>query len=772
MNPAYIDAPIPSRVNGSANGTAQPQSVAPMITVHSISAPPPGLNLGDVYYTLFRHKWKILACAALGVAGAMAAYRFNAPPFQSEAKLFVRYIISENKGIRNDSTAKSPDERGETIMKSETEILGSMDLVRQVVDAIGPEKILAKAGGGKDANTAMAVVKSNLGVNVAPATSVIHIVFRHPDAEIVQPVLREVINRYFKLHVETHTANGMIGDFLAQETDQLRSRLAQTEDDLRKATIKAGIISLEDAKKAYSDQLAAIRRELLTAQAELAQRTAVLEEFNRHFSAESSNKTPEAAVPEEVLMKYANASRQVETLQQAERELLTQFTPENARVKEIHALLDAAMETRNALQNQHPKLIQMARATQHGAESASIDPIALATQITAFNAKIKVLNKQLEDVRTEAARVEQMEGTIVELRRKREMDEANYRNYAASLDQARINETLGNGRVSNIIQIQTPSPPFSDHSRTNKVVGFLLGGGLLVGIAWAFLIELYIDRSIKRPVDLERTLRVPIFLSIPALRRKALTAASPLLLEAPSAMRRDTDLSINGANGVNGHHKPASPEVYESHPLQPFHETLRDRLIAYFESIDLTHKPKLVAVTGIGNDAGVTTTAVGLARSLSETGEGNVLLVDMTVGQGLTQQFLKGKPVCGLDELLDARDNAHVDEKLYVVTENNSDRLSRNLPQRFTKLVPKLKASDFDYIIFDMPPVSQISITPRLASFMDMVLMVVESEKTDRDIVQRATSLLAESRAHVGVILNKTKSYVPARLFQDQLTTS
>ena len=65
----------------------------------------------------------------------------------------------------------------------------------------------------------------------------------------------------------------------------------------------------------------------------------------------------------------------------------------------------------------------------------------------------------------------------------------------------------------------------------------------------------------------------------------------------------------------------------------------------------------------------------------------------MTAEQGSAQQFAKGRPVIGLDELLEARSQAHVTENLYVVAEgSNSDRLSRNLPQRFTKLVPKLKA--------------------------------------------------------------------------------
>jgi Mrp family chromosome partitioning ATPase len=204
--------------------------------------------------------------------------------------------------------------------------------------------------------------------------------------------------------------------------------------------------------------------------------------------------------------------------------------------------------------------------------------------------------------------------------------------------------------------------------------------------------------------------------------------------------------------------------------LRRFHETLRDRLIGYFERRNLVHKPKLVAVTSLGRRAGVTTTAAGLAGSLSETGDGNVLLVDMTPGQGSAQQFCRGNAVCGLDEIFTTRDSAQVHDNLYVVSEEpGKDKLSQILPQRFTRLVPKLKAIDFDYIIFDMPPVSQISITPRLAGFMDMVLLVVESEKTDRDIIQRATALLAESKAHVGVVLNRTRSYVPTLLNQESL---
>ena len=137
---------------------------------------------------------------------------------------------------------------------------------------------------------------------------------------------------------------------------------------------------------------------------------------------------------------------------------------------------------------------------------------------------------------------------------------------------------------------------------------------------------------------------------------------------------------------------------------------MRDRLIVYFEVHNLTHKPKLVAVTSASRGAGVSTLAAGLAASLSETGDGNVLLVDMNVEQGAAQQFYHGNAGCGLDTALNSetKGDALVQENLYVVNGNaNSEELPRILPKRFSALVPKLKASEYDYIIFDLPPVSR-----------------------------------------------------------------
>jgi len=701
--------------------------------------PAPATSYNDVLYVLFRNKWKIAICTALGLAAAGAVYLLFPPPFQSEAMLFIRYVLENSTPAMpgSDSKAVSPDQRGETIMNTEVEIISSMDIADQVADSVGPEKILSKDKGPKDRDHAGAVIRKNLIIEPLPKSSVIRLVFEGADPTVVQPVLTAVVDAYLKKHVEVHRGMGTAGDFLSQETDQLRSRLSQTEDELRKAKDKAGIISLDDSKKAYAEQLARIHEETYAAEAELAERTAMLGALAKvspsaKADASKGNDT-EPAIPNSQINEYRDICGRLDWLQRNEQQLLVLFTDQNQRVKDVRAQIADIEGKKQALENKYPGVVRYAAPISSApglagpAPASTIDIAAETARLSGIQSKIKVLNSELDQIRTEAGNIDQLEGNISELQRQKELEEANYKYYAVHLEANRIDEALGSGRSVNIAEIQTPTPPHVDVIREWKILGGIAGGGLALGIVWAFLIEFYFDHSIRRPRDVERLLRVPLFLSIPDF-------------------------------GRNGHNR------------RVFHETLRDRLIGYFESLNLTHKPKLLAVTGVGRSSGVTTTAAGLAQCLSETGDGNVLLVDMTVGQGSTKQFYKGSTSPKLEELLSTQGTAMVHNKLFVVGEEpNSDRLSRALPSRFSQLVPKLKASDFDYIIFDMPPVNQISITPRLAGFMDMVLLVVESEQTDREIAQQAAELLASSNAHVGVVLNKSRNYMPLKAHHDFL---
>ncbi len=189
----------------------------------------------------------------------------------------------------------------------------------------------------------------------------------------------------------------------------------------------------------------------------------------------------------------------------------------------------------------------------------------------------------------------------------------------------------------------------------------------------------------------------------------------------------------------------------------------------YFQLNNMRHKPKLVAVTGCAEGAGATTMAAGLAAALSETGDGNVLLVDMNLGKGAVHPFFRGRPNAAITHALDPEDrqSGQVQDNLFIASINDDGgdtSLPRPIPKRIHTLMPKMRASDYDYIIFDMPPISETSATVALAASMDQVLLVVEGEKTLRPDVKRAHSLLTKYGAKVTGMYHKEKNGGPAWL--------
>ena len=727
----------------------------------------PGLGLADIYYILFRRKWLIIGLSAAGLLAAAWIYFLQPPVYSSEAKLFIRYVLEArlSSGIGGDPQINTLTSDGANIINSEIEIIKSLDLAAQVAEAIGPEKILDTSGGDTNKYRAAAILQKGLTVEVPLRSNILRIVFQHPNDKIVQPVLEQFIKYYLTKHSEIHSSGSAAFDVLKVQTQTLRDQLADTEAQLRTNKANAGLMSIEDAKKAYTEEISKIRQGLFNTQAELAERQAALQERQRLMPApvEVSTNQLDVAVPSAKIKEYKSVSGRLESLRKKEQEALSEFTEENPRVLSIRELIASAEKVQKDLEAEYPKLTKLQLpSSQPGAPQR--DWSDEAAQIIALQAKFKVLTNQLANLNADATTINELEPALTELQRKKELEETKYRHFSTSLEQAQFDKALSDGGIPNINEAQAPTPPYRESRKLVKTLSMIVFGGVGAGFALAFLTELFLDPTVRRPTEVETRLHLPLFLTIPKTHRNGRAA-----LPAPSP-KGGAKPAPNEPGEGGGAETESEVASWQANGLVSYYEALRDRLMTFFETRGLTHKPKLIAVTGCGKGVGVTTIATGLAASLSDTGDGNVLLVDMTTGQGAAHPFFKGKPGHGLSDVLDSgtRDNALVQKNLYAVAErSNGGQLPRMLPRRFNSLVPKLKASDYDYIIFDMPPVSQISVTPRLASFMDMVLLVIESEKTDREVVKRATSMLAESKATVSAILNKNRDYVPKRLSQD-----
>jgi polysaccharide biosynthesis transport protein len=731
-----------------------------------------GISLGEIYFTLFRHKWKILFFSVAGVAAAVTLLLVKPPMYASAIKLDILYVV-QTKSLNlagGDANTLLPDDRGSSVIQTEVEILKSWDVVMEAAQTLGPEKILAKAGGGNNANAAAGLLARNLIIESSFGSSVIQVILQHPDPELVQPLLSGIIASYCKKHTEIHLGSVISSDFSMQETNRLYKALAQTRDELRSAKNRAGVFSVDGGDKSYEEQLAQIRSKLFTAQAELVERKEMLRALANASPAGAS--VTNAATPVFSSVKvneYRNLCARLDLLRKKEQELLLQYTDQSVPIKDLRAQIAGNESLKRKLELEEPKLASL------GVPAGQVDQPVISlvdneAQITMLETRVKILNSQLTEIQSSAAKNDESKTTIAELLQRQRRQEAELEYFLRNLEQARVDRMIGAGKAPNIGIIQSPTPAFKQWSKKlKKKASILAVGGIGFGLALAFLIEMFLDRSFKRPVEVEAKLRLPLLVSIPNFNQNGYrpgkaTAKTPLLLTETTGAGKDKPVNA------------AIESWNRQHPLRRFCDGLRDRVIVHFDVKGVTRHPKLVGITSCDKGAGVTSVAAGLAASLSETGDGNVLLVDMNTEGGAARQFYKGKPGCGLDAALEgeARKEAQVQENLYVATEpvDNTDKLPSVLPKHLLGLIPKLKASDYDYIIFDMPAVTQTSMTPRLARLMDMVLLVIEAEKTNREVAQKVISLLGESKASVTTVLNKTRSYIPARLYRENLNDS
>ncbi|MGZ5568526.1 MAG: GumC family protein, partial [Limisphaerales bacterium] len=553
--------------------------------------PHASIGLPDIYYVLFRHKWKILTFCAIGIIGAVLVFVLRPPLYISEAKLFVRYVQDARlpTGMGENAQIKSPDSRGDNIISSEAEVLTSLDLALQVVDAVGPEKIVPKADSAKARYLAASVVSKNILVDIPKRSDILKITFQHPNPEVPQQVLEKLVALYLKKHFEIHRTPGMIDDALNAQTDSVRSRLLATEGELKALKKKAGIVNMEETKRANSEVNAQLRQAIFSVQADLAEREAALTNMQTRAAVKGTNNVAvDSTVPPEIVNEYQAVTARLDTFRRKEQELILQFGDENMLLKTVRGKIAESEKYQNKLQVDYPALTARFKSPMESASGGLVDTFVDQTRIMALRAKIETLKSQLTNVTAEAATINEIEPTMVELERRKQLEETQYKYYYSSLQQERFDSGIGEGKQTNINVTETATPAVRDTDKSMKFAFIILLGFSVLGLVIAFLIEFYLDQTIKRPHEIETRLKLPLFLSIPHTAELPGNGNGHLQLK-PGEGDEGPQVELNGSAAI--------APWDEQHRLRVFYEALRDRLVTYFEVRNLTHKPKLVAVT-------------------------------------------------------------------------------------------------------------------------------------------------------------------------------
>ncbi|HKG98582.1 MAG TPA: hypothetical protein VKA97_12235, partial [Pyrinomonadaceae bacterium] len=516
---------------------------------------------------------------------------------------------------------------------------------------------------------------------------------------------------------------------------------------------KVGLIALPENVAALATEVSHLNEQLNTAESELAEQRARVNDLQQTGAAVSSpiglaapspsaqgsaaSVTPGAETTQQTAIasslhpeatpakagaadveRYQGLVVRLTELRKLALELGSKYTALNPLVKANQEQIESLESEKRSLEGKYPSLAATA-VSRSG-----------TTDIATEKAKLAGLEAKAAMLRSRLTQLTEIAPQITDLKRNQELEETSYKYFKGTLEKARIDEALDPTKMPNISAVQKPSPPGLITETRDKVALGLAGGGLALGVVFALLRELFLNKAVQRPLELENQLHTPLLLSIPYLngsRRLRLTKKSGdgergQLVSSPS----DRSQSKIAPWDLN-------------HFMRPYAEAVRDRLSLYFELNGLTHKPKLVGVTGLASGAGASTLAASLAAALSELGDGKVLLVNVNMGPEEVHQFFRGRPALPLTTALKpAAPTAPVADNLYLATANSSTPGPAQLGlKKFFDLMPNMKASDFDYIIFDMPPLTDTSPTFGIAGFLDRTLLVTEAEKSNRDVVKR-----------------------------------
>jgi capsular exopolysaccharide synthesis family protein len=198
-------------------------------------------------------------------------------------------------------------------------------------------------------------------------------------------------------------------------------------------------------------------------------------------------------------------------------------------------------------------------------------------------------------------------------------------------------------------------------------------------------------------------------------------------------------------------------------PMSPIAEQFRSiRTNIQFASID--EEIKTIVVTSPGQAEGKSTTASNLAVVLTQQGN-KVLLIDSDLRKPTVHFTFQLSNVHGLTSVLtkqltlDKAIQTTSEKDLFVLTSgpkppNPAEVLDSNAMDHIIQDIKK----EFDYIIFDTPPLSYVADAQILAGKTDGSILIIASGVTEKDEALKAKKLLNHSKSKIlGVILNGKK---------------
>lgn len=199
-----------------------------------------------------------------------------------------------------------------------------------------------------------------------------------------------------------------------------------------------------------------------------------------------------------------------------------------------------------------------------------------------------------------------------------------------------------------------------------------------------------------------------------------------------------------------------------------------NNIYSTLQSIDPENIPRLFSITSAKRREGRTTATLNLAVVISRQIIGKILVVDADFQQPSVHRYMDLPVEKGFVDILENKADLKETIKktsvpnLHIMSAGQYKGGNRMLfaSPIMSGLMRKLR-EEYEFVIFDVPPINDHPETGVLATFLDGVLFLLKAEHTSKQAIEMARVQLSYFNVKImGCFLTSVEEHIPKFIFQ------
>jgi uncharacterized protein involved in exopolysaccharide biosynthesis len=508
-----------ARYSHAGPASIPPQANPPMIEPQVIWQ-----TVDFVKRALWRHRAVAVSVTLLLSLAVTAGVWFMPKSYISEAKVFVRFG-RENQLDPTASTGQaiSINETRESEINSLQEILRSRAMLDRVVTLLGPAYILQGVDHGpelqamtvsstptnagvpsREHQLAVKKLEKDLEIASPRKTTIIDIRARAKRPELAQRIVAKLVEVYLDEHVRVHRTPGSF-EFFESQTTAFQKQWHTAADELQLFKTKNKILTVDGKRTQLQALISDLEQRLFAAESEVTSSEARIISLK-----ESIRLLPEFIASQKVRQPSVAMEGMKQTLfqlQSKETELRTKMTADHPVVIAVKHQVE---DLREILEGQEVDSVAQTHVINPSRQTLELDFLKEQSTVESLQGRIKALRAQQTEHYVSLAALNTAEVRLANLQRDVDFAEVRYKSYAEKLEQARINRSLDEERISSLSIVQPASyaaAPTGPRKLYIVALGAFvaLGAGLILALGLAWFNPVLINAEL-----IQRQLQLPV----------------------------------------------------------------------------------------------------------------------------------------------------------------------------------------------------------------------------------------------------------------------